>query len=106
MVLVTIPIWLQLLLYALAVTRVTGLIVADSITESLRDRALAWLDDRPATLGAYIALLISCFWCTSMWVSIFAASLIWLWHDSPVMLIGAIVLAFSQVTGMLSNLGR
>lgn len=101
-----IPVWLQLLLYALAVARVTGLIVADSITEPVRDRLIGWLDDRPATLGSAVATLITCPWCAGMWVSMVAAPLVWFWAGSPVMLIPAIALAFSQITGMISELGR
>jgi hypothetical protein len=102
----TIPVWLQLLVYALAVARVTGLIVADSITEPARDALLGWLDDRPATLGSFVAALIQCPWCAGMWVSLVAAPLVWFWGDSPVMLIPALALAFSQVTGATANLGR
>jgi hypothetical protein len=102
----TIPAWLQLLIYALAVARVTGLIYADTITEPVRDWLIGWLDDRPATLGSFIAALIQCPWCAGMWVSLIAAPLVWFWGDSPVMLIPAIALAFSQVTGMTHNLGR
>lgn len=101
-----IPVWLQLLIYALAVARVTGLIVADSITEPARDALLGWLDDRPATLGSFVAALIQCPWCAGMWVSLVAAPLVWFWGDSPVMLIPALALAFSQVTGATANLGR
>ena len=95
-----------LLIYALAVARVTGLIVEDSITEPAREWALGWLDDRPKTLGAFIAALIQCPWCAGMWVSLVASPMVWFWHASPVMLIPAIALAFSQFTGMISNLGR
>ena len=102
----TIPAWLQLLIYALAVARVTGLITTDTITEEIRDGAIAWLDDRPKTLGAYLATLITCPWCAGMWVSLLASPLVWFWGDSPVMLIPAIALAFSQVTGATHNLGR
>lgn len=102
----TVPVWLQLLIYALAVARVTGLIVADSITEPARDALLGWLDDRPATLGSFVAALIQCPWCAGMWVSLVAAPLVWFWGDSPVMLIPALALAFSQVTGATANLGR
>lgn len=102
----TIPPWLQLLIYALAVARVTGLIVADSITEELRDGALAWLDDRPKTLGSYLATLIQCPWCAGMWVALIASPLVWFYGGSPFMLIPAVALAFSQVTGMTHNLGR
>lgn len=102
----TIPVWLQLLIYALAVARVTGLIVADSITEPARDALIGWLDDRPQTLGSFVAALIQCPWCAGMWVSLVAAPLVWFWGDSPVMLIPALALAFSQVTGATANLGR
>jgi hypothetical protein len=102
----TIPAWLQLLIYALAVARVTGLIYADTITEPLRDRLIGWLDDRPATLGAFIAALIQCPWCVSIWLGALAAPLVWFWGDSPVMLILGLWLALSQVTGMTHNLGR
>lgn len=97
---------LALLVYALAVLRVTGLIVSDTITEPARDWALGWLDDRPATLGSFVAALIQCPWCAGMWVSLVAAPLVWFWWDAPVMLVLAIALAFSQFTGMFSNLGR
>jgi hypothetical protein len=95
-----------LVVFALAVARVTGLIVSDAITEPARDRLIGWLDDRPATLGSHIADLVQCPWCVGMWVSLLAAPLVWFWGDSPVMLVPAIALAFSQVTGMISNLGR
>lgn len=102
----TIPVWLQLVIYALAVTRVTGLVVSDSITEPVRDWIIDHLDDRPATLGAAIATLITCPWCAGMWISLAAAPLVWFLGDTPVMLIGALALALSQVAGMISNLGR
>jgi hypothetical protein len=102
----TIPLWLQLLIYALAVARVTGLIVADSLTEELRDGIVARLDDRPHTLGSYLAKLIECPWCAGMWVSLVAAPLVWFFHDWPVMLCTALALAFSQFVGMVASIGR
>lgn len=102
----TIPGWLLLLIYALAVTRVTGLIVADTITEPIRDRIVGWLDDTPGSAGEWFASLITCPWCAGMWVSLVAAPLVWFWGDSPVMLIPALALAFSQITGATANLGR
>lgn len=95
-----------LIVYALAVARITGLIVSDSITEPARDRLIGWLDDRPATLGSAIATLLICPWCASIWVALVASPLVWFWGDTPVMLVPAIALAFSQVTGMVSELGR
>lgn len=102
----TVPAWLALLIYALAVARLTGLIVADSITEPVRDWLIEHLDDRPNTAGSAIATLITCPWCAGMWVSLVAAPLVWFWWASPVMLIPAMALAFSQVTGMTNDLGR
>lgn len=102
----TIPVWLQLLIYALAVARVTGLIVADTITEPIRDRIIGWLDDTPGSAGEWFSSLITCPWCAGMWVSLIAAPLVWFWHGSPVMLIPALALAFSQFTGATANLGR
>lgn len=102
----TVPVWLQLLVYALAVARVTGLITTDSITEPIRDWITVRLDDRPATLGEAVSTLITCPWCAGMWVSLVAAPLVWFWGDWPVMLVTAMALAFSQVAGMTNALGR
>lgn len=101
---VSVPV--ALLIYALAVARVTGLVVSDSITEPLRDRLIGWLDDQPGTAGAFLAELIGCPWCAGMWISMFAAPLVWQWGMSPVMLIPALALAFSQVAGMIHGIGR
>lgn len=102
----TLPPWLQLLVYALAVMRLDGLIRADGITEDARGALLAWLDDRPKTLGKFIADVLDCPWCLSIWIGAVAAPLVWFWGDHPVMLIPGLMLAFSQVTGMSHNLGR
>lgn len=95
-----------LVVYALAVASVTGLVTSDSITEDLRDRIIGWLDDRPRTLGSYVATLITCPWCAGMWVSAAAAPMVWFWGEHPWMIVPALALAFRQVTGMTSNLGR
>jgi hypothetical protein len=100
------PVTALLVIYALAVARVTGLIVSDSITEPMRDRVIGWLDERPATAGAFLAELIQCPWCAGMWVSMAAAPLVWFQGASPIMLVPALALAFSQLTGMLAGIGR
>lgn len=97
---------IPLLIYALAVSRITGLITQDAITEPLRDRLIGWLDNRPATLGSAIATLVTCPWCAGMWVSLVAAPIVWWVGDSPWLLIPALALAFSQITGMTSDVGR
>lgn len=102
----TLPDAVTLIVYALAVARLTGLIVADAITEPVRDALIGWLDDRPNTLGSAIATLITCPWCAGMWIALAASPLVWFFGDHPVMLVPAIALAFSQVAGMISTLGR
>ena len=102
----TLPAAVLLLVYALAVARVTGLITADTITEDARDAIIDRLDDRPRTLGAFVIGVITCPWCTSIWVGLIASPLVWAFGESPVMLMPAVALAFSQVAGMTSNLGR
>lgn len=95
-----------LVVYALATARVTGLITLDAITEDLRDNLIGWLDDRPKTFGSFLAALVQCPWCAGVWVSAVAAPLVWFWGDRPVLLIPALAMAFGQVAGMISNLGR
>lgn len=96
----------MLIVFTLAVARVTGLITTDTITEGARDAFVGWLDDRPRTMGSFVATLIQCPWCAGMWVSAVAAPLVWFWGGSPVVLIPAMALAFSQVVGMISGTGR
>jgi hypothetical protein len=103
----TLDLTVALVVYALACTRLTGLVVADDLTEPMRDRIVEWLDRRTRRkLAQKLALLITCFWCSGMWVWLFAAPLIWFHWANPVLLIPAIAFAGSQVTGMLSNVGR
>lgn len=104
-----------LAVYALAVARVTGLVVSDSITEGLRDAIMIRLDrwggggrraGRGRVVGPFLAELLGCPWCVSVWLGMIAAPLVWYWGMSPVMLIPALALAFSQVTGMIHGIGR
>lgn len=95
-----------LVIYALAFVRVVYLVTTDSITEPIRDAVIDWLDDRPATLGAFLAKLITCPWCASVWLGAAAGPLIWFVGDQPVLLVLALCLALSQLAGMLSDVGR
>lgn len=97
------PVW-AMVVYALVVMRLTGLIVADEITRAPREWFLARLDDgKPAQ---FVAALASCSWCASCWLAAVVAPVAWFWGHLPWLLIPAIALAFSQVTGMLSGVGR
>lgn len=97
--------WLLLVVYALAVARVTGLVAADEITRPVRDGLLARLDEGRAWHRS-VATLVSCQWCVSVYVGAVAAPVAWWWGENPVFLLPAVALAFSQFTGMLSDLGR
>lgn len=95
-----------LVIYALAFMRVIGLITADTITESIRDRVLEWLDDAPGSIGQWLSYLITCPWCASVWVGAVAAPLIYLHGDNPWMIGFALWFALSQAAGMWHNQGR
>lgn len=76
--------WLQIILMALAVFRLTHLMIYDTITEKIR---LLFLEEKNATNGAgeaswyyepkgrgiqrFIGGLLNCHWCLSVWISIF-----------------------------------
>ncbi|MET0349331.1 MAG: hypothetical protein ABW067_06065 [Rhizobacter sp.] len=94
-------------LYALAVFRLTRLLVADKITERPRLAIVKALPD-----GNIWAYFVMCPWCVSIWVSLVAAPVTW-WFGgldaAPVsawLSVPALVLAYSAVTGILSNLAE
>lgn len=97
------PVWV-LGIYTLAAARLTGLITDDDITSTARDAVLQRLPD--TRLGRALADLITCQWCVSIWMSALIAPVAWWWSDRPWFAVPALVLAMSQVTGMLSTLGR
>ena len=99
------PVLVWFVVYALAVARITGLITTDEITRAPRDAVLRRLDDTNRWHQA-LATLITCQWCASIWVAAATAPLAW-WHGaSPWVAIPAVALAASQVTGVLSRVGR
>lgn len=120
-----------LLVYALAVARVTRLVTADVLLNNPRERVIAWAWQRRyganlvsartedgTSLGQMpmwqavkahgglepkLAYLISCPWCASIYVSAVAAPL-WYWlGTSPWLLVPAAALAFSYITGFLAQ---
>lgn len=95
-------------LYALAVFRLTRLLVKDKITEAAR---FAFVRSRPSDEDIW-AYFVMCPWCVSVWVSLVAAPVTW-WFGgldaAPVsawLSVPALVLAYSAVTGILSNLAK
>jgi ABC-type transport system involved in cytochrome c biogenesis permease component len=95
-----------LAVYALAFARLVYLVTIDTLTEPIRDGLIEWLDDRPHTMGSFVAKLITCPWCASVWMGAVAAPLVWFHGDNPLLIVPALVFALSQVAGMLSDLGR
>jgi hypothetical protein len=97
------PIW-ALAVYALATARLAGLVVADEITSGPREWFLAHLDDtKPAR---FVAALAACQWCASIHIAAVVAPVAWFWGHHPWFLIPAIALAFSEIAGLLSGVGR
>lgn len=99
----------KILLILAATYRATRLLVVDEIPliRVPRDRLVAWLDPADVTrsplggFGRSIAYLVTCPWCTSMYV---AAGVVW-----AVDLVGSVplppllVLAASGVTGLVAS---
>lgn len=86
---------------ALAVARVTRLVTSDYLTAPVRQWVVLKLGT--TSKGAY---LITCDWCTSLWIAAAAAPLAY-WHSTnPWYLIPAIALAFSYIVGFLAQFGE
>lgn len=96
-----------LIVYALAVTRLAGLVALDVIFDrprlavgeaAARHRATAWVDT-----------LITCMWCVGIWVAaatVVAAMAITQWSIGPLFDWVLVGLALAQAAGMLSDIGR
>jgi hypothetical protein len=65
-------------------------------------RYLAWERLENGAEPPLSVYLLSCPWCASIYVAAVAAPLAWFWGSSPWLLVPAIALAFSYVTGWLS----
>jgi len=90
--------------YALAVARLTGLITADEISRPARDWVIANLPPYPVFIP--VEYLLTCPWCVSIWVGAATVLMAWRWGGAPWLLGVALVLAMSQIAGMLAPLGR
>ena len=129
------PAWISVVVFALAVARVTRFITVDKLSEAPRDRAVTALwartitdEDVTATYpnardkrdfarmmardrysggGAppLGAYLLTCPWCVSIYVGAVAAPLCWFLGSNPWLFVPALACAFSQVTGMLAKIG-
>jgi len=83
-------------LAALAVWRVTLLVVADELTRPLRELVLRRWD------GGRLEYLLSCPWCASVWVGPVVIGSGMAWGDGWAWQLGAGTLGFSALTGWLS----
>jgi hypothetical protein len=93
---------LQLVLAALAVFRITRLVVEDEVTRPARQRITGWAEGtatRRARPG--VGYFLTCPWCVSFWLAVlWVAALILV----PTIALGAdAVLALSAVAGLLSS---
>ncbi|MET0904305.1 MAG: DUF1360 domain-containing protein [Acidimicrobiales bacterium] len=104
------PVWISLVVYAFAAMRVVGLIVKDQITAPARKRLVDWLDpeDGPGAKGwrEQLVYLVTCPWCVSIYVGAVAAVVWYTVGNNPFLVVCAVALAFSQLTGMFSDVGR
>lgn len=97
---------LILLIYFMAVARLTGMTVDDTLFDGPRDAILGWLDPTPKSLGSYVAKLITCQWCSAVWWSAAVIPVMWFCGTNPWALIPATALAAAQFVGMISQTGR
>lgn len=87
------------LVIALAVARITRLITSDYLTAGPRSRLI-----RHFGPDHKISYLITCPWCTSMWVGAVAGPAGYWWWDHTWFWVPALALAYSHVTGLLAGM--
>jgi len=110
---VMMPSVVVLVVYALAVARVTTLITHDEVSRPARSRVLEWFNPNRRVHRALVYLLgppdgddQGCPWCVSIWVGAVTAPVVWWWGELPVVLVPVLALAVSQTTGMIYSIGR
>lgn len=112
---------IYLVVYALAVARVTRLVNADRITEAPRAAVVkaiwrrTWLklgpapsqDEIDSVQKPLLVYLVECPWCVSIYLGAAGSALVAaLGPSSPVLFWPALALAFSHVTGLLAQLEK
>lgn len=103
------PATVTLVVYALAAMRVTGLLAQDQLTGGARGWVVRRVDRHEAEDRGWRAALIyfiHCPWCVSIYVGAGAAVVWYTLGNTPLLLVIAVALAFSQLTGMFSDVGR
>ena len=96
-----------LIVYALAVARLTKLINNDRVLQAPRVALLKRLPE-----GSIWAYFVVCPWCVSMWLGLVAAPVTWWWGGLQVdgvpsaLGVPALALAYSAFTGYLAQLAE
>lgn len=96
----------HLIVYALALSRLAGMVTIDEWSERWRLRAVERFDDKPGSAGWYARAWLTCSWCFGIPLSIAATPIVWFHSENPILLIPALIGAFAQVIGMTSTAGR
>jgi hypothetical protein len=130
------PAWISIVVFALAVARVTRLVTADRVTEAPRRWLVVRLWGRTISDETVLnrfpmttdcrgmarwmaterldgkgvpplgAYLLTCPWCVSIYIAAVAAPLCWHLGDNPWLFIPALACAFSQTSGLLAKIGE
>ncbi len=111
--------WMELFLLILASFRLTRLIVFDQITEFIRGIFLeevkeqnkdgqieVYIVPKSGKIRRFFGELISCYWCTGVWVAIFLTILYYFFPSicEPFVLVFAIAGAASLIEAVLQRL--
>lgn len=90
--------WLELLLLALAVARLTVLVRADRIS-----RAWRYFVAHRVRKDGYVWYLLDCSWCIGMWLSALVAITAYFWWMHPWYRVVITIFALSYVVGALGH---
>lgn len=113
--------WLQFTIFALATFRLTRLLVFDQITNPFRKLFIEemefedesgnkeiYVKAKSGVIRNFIGELLSCYWCTSIWCSIFLFCLYW-WNEriaEPILIVLAIAGAGAFIETMTQRIIR
>lgn len=105
---------LVLLIYTLAVARLTMVVTKDEISRPIRKGLVRRFCPEKQSHRLIVYLLgdaedgtaDGCPWCVSIWIGMLSAPLLWMAPTSPYLHVPLAGLAASQVTGMIFKIGR